>query len=76
MDPYLELTIGGIQIHKTTVKKGAGKKPRWNEECAYAVRHMGVEMKIAVSDEEVFNDDLVGELTCTVGSLCTEEGTI
>ena len=32
MDPYLELSIGGNQIHKTAVLDGAGKTPEWNEE--------------------------------------------
>jgi Ca2+-dependent lipid-binding protein len=30
MDPYVEIK-GATITHRTTVKQGAGKNPRWNE---------------------------------------------
>jgi Ca2+-dependent lipid-binding protein len=40
MDPYLELTIGGVQIYKTKVLDGAGKEPVWNEEVTFEVKDL------------------------------------
>ena len=75
MDPYLELTIGGVQIHKTATLDGAGKTPEWNEECDYEVRDLSLEVKFKVSDEDFGADDVVGEGTCTLADLCVEPGT-
>lgn len=40
MDPYLELTIGGNQVHKTKTLDGAGKTPEWNEEFTFEVKDL------------------------------------
>jgi len=76
MDPYLELTIGGVKVHKTVVKEDVGKTPEWNEEVPlFEVRDMNVEVHFKVSDEDWGSDDIVGEGTCTLGDLCQENGT-
>ena len=63
MDPYVELFIGGVRVYKTEVKDDAGKNPVWNEECTYEVKDRGLEVRLIVSDEEVFSDDVIGERT-------------
>ena len=40
MDPYLELSIGGNQVHKTKTLDGAGKTPEWNEEFTFEVKDL------------------------------------
>ena len=75
MDPYLELTIGGVQVHKTATLDGAGKTPEWNEECDYEVRDLSAEVTFKVSDEDWGADDVVGAGTCTLADLCVEPGT-
>lgn len=75
MDPYLELSIGGVQIHKTATLDGAGKTPAWNEECAFEVKDLGAEVHFKVSDEDYGKDDVVGEGSFSLADWCNEAGT-
>jgi Ca2+-dependent lipid-binding protein len=75
MDPYVELTIGGVLVHKTATLDGAGKTPKWNEECDFEVTDMSAEVHFKILDEDVGSDDIVGEGTCTLADLCNEDGT-
>ena len=75
MDPYVELKIGGVLVHKTAVLEGAGKSPQWNEECDFEVTDMNAEVYFKVSDEDYGEDDVVGEGSCTLADLCQENGT-
>ena len=75
MDPFLELSIGGVLIHKTETKDNAGKEPVWNELVAYEVKDMSLEVFFRVSEEDNFSNDIVGEGTCTLGDLCQENDT-
>ena len=34
---------------------------------------MGLEVKIVVTDEEVFRDDSIGERICSLASLCSQD---
>ena len=72
MDPYLELSIGGVTVHKTGTKDDAGKNPEWNEELTYEVKDMSLEVHFKVSDEDWGSDDIVGEGTCTLADLCQD----
>lgn len=74
MDPYLELSIGGVQVHKTKTLDEAGKNPQWNEECSFEVKDLNVEVQFKVSDEDYGSDDVVGEGTCTLADLCANGG--
>ncbi len=74
MDPYLELSIGGVQVHKTKTLDEAGKNPQWNEECSFEVKDLNVEVQFKVSDEDYGSDDIVGEGKCTLADLCANGG--
>ncbi len=74
MDPYLELSIGGVQVHKTKTLDEAGKNPQWNEECSFEVKDLNVEVQFKVSDEDFGSDDVVGEGKCTLADLCANGG--
>ena len=69
MDPYVKLIIGGEQVYKTEVKDDMGKNPVWNEECTYEVKDRTLEIKLIVSDEEVFRDEVIGERTMQLSQL-------
>ena len=70
MDPYLEMKIGGQDVHKTATLDGAGKNPEWNEEFEFEVRDLDVEVHFKVSDEDWGTDDIVGEGTIRLADLC------
>ena len=72
MDPYFELIIGEVQVHKTQVKDDAGKNPVWNEECTYEVKDLSLDVKFIVSDEEVFRDDVIGDRSGKLAYFCSE----
>ena len=72
MDPFLELSIGGVQIYKTAVIDEAGKTPQWNEAVDFEVKDMSAEVFFRVSDEDVTSNDIVGEGTCSLADFCQE----
>lgn len=61
MDPYVYYEYAN-QKHKSTIAKGQGTKPRWqNEIKIFSLEKIPTNMKISVYDREVFKwDDLVG----------------
>jgi|JI6StandDraft_1071083.scaffolds.fasta_scaffold2282718_1 Ca2+-dependent lipid-binding protein len=61
MDPYVYYEYGN-QKHKTTIAKGQGLKPHWeNEIKVFSLERNQTNMRVSVYDREVFRwDDLVG----------------
>lgn len=49
----------GEQKKRTRTKKGAGKRPVWNEEFRFDLRQT-TNLKVSVYDQDMFSDDLVG----------------
>eukprot|EP00347_Sterkiella_histriomuscorum_P014257 403361573 len=60
MDPYVKITIGATTL-KTKTHNSAGKTPRWEETLKFKLSGSEEEIKIAVWDEDMTNDDLVGD---------------
>lgn len=61
MDPYVVVNIEGNK-QKTKTHNSGGKNPRWEETLRFKITKEQ-EMKIAVYDEDMTSDDLVGETT-------------
>ena len=75
MDPFVELKIGGVLVHKTAVLDGGGKRPVWNDEFVYEVRNFSPEVEFVVYDEDNFSNDTVGMGSCQLADLCQKGGT-
>ena len=73
MDPYVVIH-NRMQRLRTTTQEGAGKEPTWNETLELDVKYIGDDMKIWVMDEDVTNDDLIGEASVKLSSLCVNGG--
>ena len=73
MDPYVVIH-NRMQRLRTTTQESAGKEPTWNETLELDVKYIGDDMKIWVMDEDVTNDDLIGEASVKLSSLCVNGG--
>ena len=73
MDPYVVIH-NRMQRMRTSTQEGAGKEPTWNETLEIDVKYIGDDLKIWVMDEDVGNDDLIGEATVKLSSLCVNGG--
>ena len=63
MDPYCKVTIKG-QVLKTRTHNNAGKNPIWNQVLKFKIQPgRDDELQLAVYDEDMTKDDLVGEST-------------
>ncbi|XP_020220099.1 C2 domain-containing protein At1g63220 isoform X1 [Cajanus cajan] len=60
MDPYVILTYRA-QEHKSSVAKGAGSTPRWNESFLFTVSDSVSELNLRLMDKDRFRDDFIGE---------------
>jgi hypothetical protein len=67
MDPYCVVTLGG-QRQRTRTCHEAGKYPNWNESMVFS-RTMEDMLVIAVFDEDIGRDDLVGETSFSLGRM-------
>ena len=74
MDPFCELSVNGVHLHKTAALDGAGKRPIWDEELDYKVTNMSANLLYKVLDEDVTTNDLVGEGTISISDFCEESG--
>jgi Ca2+-dependent lipid-binding protein len=59
MDPYALLEIGS-QKFKTTIAKGMGLNPSWNEEFIFNVNG-DEDLKITIYDSDIGKDDFLGQ---------------
>ncbi|ESW11956.1 hypothetical protein PHAVU_008G073400 [Phaseolus vulgaris] len=61
MDPYVILTYR-TQEHRSSVAKGAGSKPRWNESFLFTVSDSVSELSLRLMDKDTLTkDDFLGE---------------
>jgi len=67
MDPYCVVTLGG-QRQRTRTCHSAGKFPNWNESLVFS-RTVEDILVIAVMDDDIGRDDLVGEATFPVARM-------
>ena len=67
MDPYVYYEYGN-QKHKSTIAKGQGMNPRWeNEVKVFSLQKNPTAMKVSIYDREIFKwDDLVGQTSFEV----------
>ncbi|XP_062183670.1 16 kDa phloem protein 2-like isoform X2 [Phragmites australis] len=62
MDPYVVLTCR-TQEQKSSVAKGAGSEPEWNETFVFTVSDDTPQLNLKIMDSDLTNDDFVGEAT-------------
>ncbi|KAG4925467.1 hypothetical protein JHK87_051007 [Glycine soja] len=61
MDPYVILTYRA-QEHRSSVAKGAGSKPRWNESFLFTVSDSVSELNLRLMDQDLLtSDDFLGD---------------
>ncbi|XP_062001441.1 elicitor-responsive protein 3-like isoform X2 [Rosa rugosa] len=66
MDPYVIFTLK-TQEKKSTVAKGQGSEPAWNESFLFTVTNDVSELHLKIMDEDTFTaDDYVGESTISL----------
>jgi len=58
--------VSDVEIFKTKTIDGAGKTPKWEEECDHEVKDLSAAVKFIVSDEDYNADDVVGEGSTTL----------
>ena len=73
MDPYVVISQR-MEKFRTKTQDGAGKNPVWDEIVTLDVKYIGDDLTIWVKDEEICEDELIGETTCKLSSLCVEGG--
>ena len=70
MDPYV-LIETRMQRFRTQTMQDAGKEPTWPDEmCKIDVKYIGDDMHLAVMDENVGSDDIVGSATIKLSAMC------
>lgn len=70
MDPYVEIEHR-MERFKTKVSKDGGKEPKFNETFEYNVKYIGDDFTMRLMNKNsMLNDDLMGEATIKVSSLC------
>ncbi|CAI2170928.1 2609_t:CDS:2 [Funneliformis geosporum] len=62
-DPYVSLSMDKQNKQKTRVIKNAGSEATWNEKLTFDVLEGRNELFLEVFDEDVVNDELIGETT-------------
>ena len=73
MDPFVCIAYREFRC-RTKTMDGAGMTPVWNEEIEIDVKYIGDDIKLTVKDENVTDDDLIGETEIKVSALCFPGG--
>ncbi|KAL6844206.1 hypothetical protein ACP4OV_025879 [Aristida adscensionis] len=71
MDPYVILTCR-TQEQKSSVAKGAGSEPEWNETFVFTIADETPELNLKIMDSDITNDDFVGEATIPLEAVFQE----
>ena len=69
MSPFVTIEYQGMEFKTLTIKSG-GKHPVWNQMFEIHLFSLNDEVKITCYDEDMIKNDLVGERTIKVKSLC------
>nr|CAB3486212.1 unnamed protein product [Digitaria exilis] len=72
MDPYVILTCR-TQEQKSSVAKGAGSEPEWNETFIFTVSDDTPQLHLKIMDSDITADDFEGSLPPTVHPVVKEE---
>jgi len=70
MDPFVRIVYNGTTF-KTKTDSGSGKHPIWNETFIIKVDSMDDNILFSCYDEDFLTNDLVGEATISIASLCS-----
>ena len=74
MDPYV-ICETRMQRIRTATMEDAGKEVQWPDETMVIdVKYIGDDLHLAVLDENVTSDDVVGESTIKLSALCINDG--
>ncbi|KAF8769306.1 hypothetical protein HU200_006820 [Digitaria exilis] len=71
MDPYVILTCR-TQEQKSSVAKGAGSEPEWNETFIFTVSDDTPQLHLKIMDSDITADDFVGEAAISLEALFQE----
>lgn len=74
MDPFVLIEFGGSK-YRTKVVDGGGTAPKWNDKFEFEIKKMEEIIKVSCFDEDIFNNDLIGDVQFAVKHLCTEKET-
>ncbi|KAL1360312.1 hypothetical protein AAHE18_04G168900 [Arachis hypogaea] len=73
MDPYVILTYRA-QENRSSVARGGGSNPRWNESFLFTVSDNVAELNLRIMDKDTFTrDDFLGEASGNLGDELQEE---
>ena len=61
MDPYFLIEDHLHNVYRTPTQQDAGKQPKWNHLLEVPIESLDDTLRIAVYDEDIINDTLVGE---------------
>jgi len=73
MDPYVTIQHREDVI-QTSVKKSAGKEPKWDQEFTLNVKYIGDDIRVQVLDKDPLKSDLIGEALIKLSALCMADG--
>ena len=68
MDPYVKMRVHN-KYYKTNVAHGKGKSPEWNKRFEIPISNINEKIMFAVLDEDMVEDDVVGDVTTTVNNI-------
>lgn len=71
MDPFVVITHKGVK-YKTKVIAGGGRRPVWNDTFEIPLDSHSDELLITCFDEDILQDDFVGEKIYLASQLCNE----
>lgn len=60
MDPYFIIFSNGRQIYRSSVQNGAGKTPRWPDNCSIMING-SEQLEFRLYDRDTFVDDSIGK---------------
>ena len=69
MSPYVYIKIRG-RGYRTSSAKNAGRRPKWDETIRISVKNFQDDAYVAIYDENMLKDSLVGKLKLKLASLC------
>ncbi|TNV83345.1 hypothetical protein FGO68_gene2056 [Halteria grandinella] len=72
MDPFVQIEYKAIKNRTKTIE-GGGTKPIWNDTFEIQIQNLHDDMKLACYDEDLFNNDLIGEAIFHTSLLCSHE---
>ena len=69
MDPYFLIEDQKKNVYRTPTLQDVGKNPKWNHTLEVPIESLDEILRIAVYDEDIINDTLIGEENFKVSTL-------